>query len=78
MTQLYDTETNKSIGAVTDAQLAFLVEQLEEESSEDQDYYIDAATLDWFEDEGGDAALVKLLRLALGHRDGMEIRWKKE
>lgn len=78
MNQVYDTETVKPIGAITDAQLEFLVEQLEEESSEDQGYYIDAATLDWFEDEGGDAALVKLLRQALGHRDGMEIRWKKE
>jgi processive 1,2-diacylglycerol beta-glucosyltransferase len=75
MIKLYDNETNVVIGTITEAQLRFLLAELEEEDSDDQDYYIDANTLAWLESEHGDQALLSLLREALGHRDGMEIRW---
>jgi processive 1,2-diacylglycerol beta-glucosyltransferase len=75
---LIDNETGKTIGTISEAQLDVLKNQLEEEDAEDQDYYIDAATLDWFEDEGIDPALTALLRKALGSREGMEIRWTEE
>jgi hypothetical protein len=75
MVELYDTQSGTLIGTITTAQLRYLIDQLEEEDSEDQDYYIDRATLDWFEEHGADQALSTLLREALGTRDGMEIRW---
>jgi len=75
---LIDSESGKPIGTISEAQLQVLTDQLEEEDSEDQDYYIDGATLDWFEDEGVDPALTALLRTALGAREGMEIRWMAE
>ncbi len=75
---LIDNETGKPIGTISEAQLQVLVAQLEEEDAEDQDYYIDAGTLDWFEDEAVDPALTALLRKALGSREGMEIRWTEE
>ena len=75
---LIDSESGKPIGTISEAQLQALTDQLEEEDSEDQDYYIDGATLDWFEDEGVDPALTALLRTALGSREGMEIRWMAE
>ena len=75
MIQLFDAERNTPIGTITDAQLRFLVNQLEEESATDQDYYINAATIDMLEQDGGDAPLITLLRNALGTRDDMEIRW---
>ena len=78
MIRLIDNETGKTIGTISEAQLDVLKNQLEEEDTEDQDYYIDAATLDWFEDEGIDPALTALLRKALGSREGMEIRWTEE
>jgi len=77
MVQLLDTETNKPIGTINDAQLQFLIEELEEESKSDQDYYIDAATLEMLEADGGDPALLTLLRSGLGTREGMEVRWVK-
>jgi processive 1,2-diacylglycerol beta-glucosyltransferase len=77
MVQLLDTETNKPIGTINDAQLKFLVDELEEESESDQDYYIDAGTLEMLEADGGDPALLTLLRSALGTREGMEVRWVK-
>jgi hypothetical protein len=74
---LTDSETGAAIGTITDDQLTQLAEHLEEESPEDQDYWIDGDTLDALEEEGVDAALVTLLRGALGEREGIEVRWAK-
>jgi hypothetical protein len=57
--------------------LQFLIDQLEEESTDDMDYYIDQATLDLFEEMGAEAALLTLLRQALGTREGIEIVWSR-
>ena len=57
--------------------MQYLVDQLEEESRDDQDYYINTTTLDLFEERGADKALVGLLRSALKGRTEMEIRWSQ-
>lgn len=75
MIKLYDAQSNAAIGEITEAQLAFLKSQLEEESAEDTDYYINVDTVDLFAQQGADAALVSLLRTALGSRPDMDIRW---
>ena len=77
MIQLYDKETGASLGAITEEQLQFLADQLEEESPEDRDYYINEPTLEAFEEAGADGALLALLRKALGEREEMEIRWER-
>jgi processive 1,2-diacylglycerol beta-glucosyltransferase len=77
MIQLYDAQNGAPLGAITDAQLQFLVDRLEEESPDDRDYYINQATVDAFEEEGADPGLVALFRKALGEREQMEIRWKR-
>ena len=77
MIQLYDKETGASLGAITEEQLQFLADQLEEESPQDRDYYINEPTLDAFEAAGADPALLALLRKALGEREEMEIRWAR-
>ena len=77
MIQLVDTETNKPIGTITEQQLQFLIDELEEESATDEDYYIDAVTVDMLQQDGGDANLIALLRNALGTREGFEVRWVK-
>lgn len=77
MVQLYDNESGDFIGTITKEELDYLVSGLEEEDSEDQDYYIDRATLEWFEEHDADLELLTLLRQALGDRQGMEIRWSK-
>jgi hypothetical protein len=78
MAQLYDAESGKLIGTITAEELQFLFEQLEEEGVEDQDYYIDRTTLEWFEEHGADLHLTALLREALGGREGMDIRWARD
>jgi hypothetical protein len=77
MIQLHEKETGVLVGTITEAQLQFLIDQLEEESADDTDYYIDQATLDLFEEVGAEADLLALLRQALGTREGIEIVWSR-
>ena len=78
MIELRDKETGRPLGAITEDQLQFLIDQLEEESSTDTDYYLNSATLDMFADNGIDPQLLALLRDALGNREDMEIEWKRK
>ncbi|MFN8474194.1 MAG: galactosyldiacylglycerol synthase [Anaerolineae bacterium] len=77
MVQLYDAASGASLGQISDEQLQFLIDHMEEESDVDQDYYINQDTVDMFEAEGGDPALIVLLRQALAGRDDMDVRWAK-
>jgi len=77
MIELHEKETGVFVGTITEAQLQFLIDQLEEESADDTDYYIDQATLDLFEEVGAEADLLALLRQALGPREGIEIVWSR-
>jgi len=77
MIDLYDKATDLLIGSITDADLQVLVDALEEESLDDRDYYIDAATIDIVADGKASNHLVTLLRAALGPKDGVDIRWQR-
>lgn len=78
MVQLYDAERGARLGAISEEQLKFLVDSLEEESAEDRDYYLTGETIDMLEEDGADTQLVSLLRQALAGREGMEVRWSRE
>jgi hypothetical protein len=75
---LYNADTDVLLGEITEQDLKVLVDALEEESSEDQDYYITPDTLDVI-GENGQATdhLLGLLRKALGTSEGVEVRWQK-
>ena len=77
MIQLRDKDTGALIGTLTEEQLQFLIDQLEEETGDDQDYYINEDTIDVLEEAGADKALVSLLRGVLSGRTEMEIRWSR-
>jgi hypothetical protein len=77
MPRLYIEETNQALGEVSEAELAVLFENLEEESLEDTDYYITLDTVDYLQSRGADARLIALLRSAIGSSDGIDIRWAK-
>ncbi|MFN2244857.1 MAG: galactosyldiacylglycerol synthase [Anaerolineae bacterium] len=77
MVQLYDDQSGDLIGTITEEQLKYLIDQLEEEDLEDRNYYIDRTTLEWFEEHAVDPVLEAMLRQAMGDRDGMDIRWKR-
>jgi hypothetical protein len=75
--KLFDAASGTVLGTLSDEQFQFLADELEEESPEDADYYLDAVTVDMLEEDGAPEALIKLLRASLGDRDGMEIRWER-
>ena len=77
MIRLHDAERNTPIGTITEDQLRFLIEELEEESAEDRDYYLSADTIDMLEEDGADSQLVSLLRGALAGREGLDVRWSR-
>ncbi|HEX2444533.1 MAG TPA: hypothetical protein VHJ77_11360 [Vicinamibacterales bacterium] len=77
MIDLYNAQTNELIGSITEADLQVLIDALEEESSEDKDYYIDAATIDVVGDGRATDHLLGLLRRALGSSDGVDIKWQR-
>jgi hypothetical protein len=76
MPRLIRLDTGDTIGEISDKQLAFLVEQLEEEHEEDEDYFIDRDTLELLSDNGADPELLALLEKAIGDDDSMDIAWE--
>jgi processive 1,2-diacylglycerol beta-glucosyltransferase len=77
MIDLYNNDTDQLIGSITDADLKVLIDALEEESATDQDYYINAATVDLLGDGRASDHLLHLLRSALGAKEGVEVRWQR-
>ena len=77
MIDLYDNETNKLLGSITESELQLLLDVLEEEYINDQDYYINQATIDMIADGRASDHLLQLLRSAIGTADGVEIRWER-
>jgi processive 1,2-diacylglycerol beta-glucosyltransferase len=79
MITLINTATNAVVGSVTEAELQFLIDNLEETSPEDTDYFIDQATIDLLAEDGrATDHLLTVLRGAVGATDGVELRWKKQ
>lgn len=76
MPRLVRLDTGNDIGTINDVQLKFLVEQLEEEHEEDQDYFIDRDTLELMADNGADPELIAMLEKALGDDESMDIAWE--
>ena len=77
MIKLHDKNTQKLIGEINEKQLQFLADELVEEDSADQDYYISRDQLYQLEKKGGDETLIQMLRDALGNNDYMDIIWTK-
>ena len=78
MIELYNEATDALIGEINEKQLSFLVGELEEESLEDIDYYLSAATVDMLEADGADPDLISLLRQALDEHGEVDILWKRK
>ncbi len=77
MVTLYNEETRATLGEISEEQLQFLEDQLVEEGVEDPDYFINLDTVDMLAQRGADAALVALLRQAVGTTSGIEITWSE-
>lgn len=77
MYRLIDIENAQELGIITEAQVQFLIDSLEEEGIEDQDYYIDPDTLGFLADNDCDAELLDILTAALEGRVSIDIRYEE-
>jgi processive 1,2-diacylglycerol beta-glucosyltransferase len=69
-----DTYEREILGTITENQLDFLMENLEEEVDEDEEYLLMQDTIDFLKEQGVDADLLAMLEKALaGTRDGVDI-----
>ena len=78
MVTLYDAASNAKVGRITEQQLEALIGWMEEESTEDREYYLTAEDCEIMEEEGIDPTLLEALRAALNGREDMDLRYAKE
>ena len=76
MYQLMDIEHDDEIGIITEDQVQFLIDNLEEEGVEDQDYYIDSEVLSFLAENGCDEELLTMLAEALDGRVNIDVRYE--
>ena len=77
MVNLTEKDTNKPLGQITEEQLQFLIDNLEEEWLEDQDYAVTPLLLEYLQGLGADGQLLSVLRDALAGREEIEIVWSR-
>ncbi len=75
MIHLKNKETGDDIGTLSEAQLQFLIEQFEEETTDDQSYWLNRDTLEMLSDNGASDELIEILETAFGDEDEIEIEW---
>lgn len=78
MVYLYNKSTGELLGEVSESELQFLIDQMEEESMEDMDYSITNMEIEYFAQHGADSQLVALLRKAIGEHKEVIIQWSQE
>jgi hypothetical protein len=75
--RIYDKQSGAQLGDIEREDLELMIDQFEEESSTDQDYFIDAATIDLLDHAGASPRLLALLRDVVGTSEGVDIRWQE-
>jgi hypothetical protein len=77
MVKLYDKKTRQYLGRISDDELQFLIDNLEEESLTDTDYYINRTTLTALKEGGMSEGLAKLIENAMGGNKDIEIAYER-
>jgi hypothetical protein len=76
MPRLIRIDSGAELGTIDDKQVAFLVEQLDEDDDNETEYFIDRETLELLSDNGADPDLLALLEKGMGDDDEMDIGWE--
>jgi hypothetical protein len=77
MIKLYDKLSAEFLGTITDEELQFLIDNLEEESLTDVDYYLNKTVLDSLKAKGMSDNLTQLLESAMSGKNEVEIRYER-
>jgi processive 1,2-diacylglycerol beta-glucosyltransferase len=74
---IFDQRTGVLLGALSEEQFAFLAGHLEQESADDDDFYINEALIESLRHASADAELLVLLQQAIGPDGEGDIRWDR-
>lgn len=77
MITLKNKETGEFIGTISEEDLQYLIDELEEEHREDTDYWLNKDQLEILADKGADPSLIALIESALGENNDVEIIWER-
>ena len=75
MVYLYNQSKEELLGEISEDELQFLIDQMEEESTKDQDYSITRMEIAYFSENGATPHLITLLKQALGDQPEVIILW---
>lgn len=78
MIALFDSGSGARVGRISEVQLQALLDWMEEESTQDREYYLTAEDCELMEEQGIDPTLIEVLRGALRGRNDMDLRWAPE
>ena len=76
--RLSEKDSGRTLGTISQEDFQLLVGHMEEESSTDQDYYVEHTAIDALEGLGASAGFVALLRGAVGESEGIDVVWSEE
>jgi hypothetical protein len=77
MIRLRDKATGSLLGSISEEDLQFMVDNLEEEWEEDTEYYLNRPTLEMLKSRGATQSLIDLLESAMGDNDDIEVEWTR-
>jgi hypothetical protein len=75
---LFDLADGRRIAVLSDEQFQFLADHLESEGEDDDDYYVNQATVQALQEQGGDPQVINALQAGLAGRTEMDIRWQRD
>jgi hypothetical protein len=74
---LYELDSGRRLGELSDAQRDDFLDLLEPESEDDRNRFVDREVVAFLEAEGADVDLVRMLREAVGEGEGLEVECRE-
>jgi len=75
--RISEKDTGHSLGEISDEDFELLTGHMEEESSTDNDYFVETLAIDALEAQGASADFIALLRKAVGSSEGIDLVWTR-
>ncbi|KZC40574.1 hypothetical protein RHOFW510R12_16300 [Rhodanobacter sp. FW510-R12] len=75
--RISEKESGRTLGNISERDLEILIDHMEEESSTDQDYFVEHTAIDVLERLGASSEFISLLRHATGTSEGIDIVWSR-
>ncbi len=77
MIKLSDKKNGAPLGTISEEDLQFLIDHLEEEWAEDTDYYLNRTTFEMLKNRGAGQSLLDILEPIFIEREEVEIEWSR-